>query len=477
MGFLRISRCASECNETNIERRIERSCNKPDTLRCHGSLVNGSASALPDLGDATVVLGSLIDLGGVARGKSVPAGRIEAFRRSGMGASPTWNVFCIDDHIAFTPTLGVAGDLRLRLDVDALRHVDEGTAWAPAQLFDQSGEPSPLDTRGLLARIVRDAATEQLEALVGCEIEFTLFAADGTELASEPWAAYGLGALLEPSRNALARDLVATAADAGLGLEQLHAEYGRNQYEISLPPADPVAAADAVVLARLLIGRAAARHGFRASFSPMPSAESNAGNGAHQHLSVTRDGVPLLSGGDGPHGLTAEGASALAGVLGHLPDLLGFYAGSLLSGTRLQPGHWSGAHRCWGLENREAAVRLCAATPGNPHGASIELKPVDATANPYLAIAAMLWSAVDGIRSPASLPAEVVGDPSAEGVPVLETDQRLVLETLAGSAAALRFAGPDLHAAHLAVRRHEVDAFRDTPLDRLAERFRFTWSI
>ena len=48
------------------------------------------------------------------------------------------------------------------------------------------------------------------------------------------------------------------------------------------------------------------------------------------------------------------------------------YAGSVLSALRLKPGNWAGAAACWGLENREAAVRFIAATPGSPHGANAE---------------------------------------------------------------------------------------------------------
>ena len=83
--------------------------------------------------------------------------------------------------------------------------------------------------------------------------------------------------------------------------EQVHAEYGADQFEVSLPPADPVTTADRTVLARLLIGRAAARHGLGVSFSPVPFA-GGAGNGAHLHLSLADADGPLLSGGPGRTG-------------------------------------------------------------------------------------------------------------------------------------------------------------------------------
>lgn len=276
------------------------------------------------------------------------------------------------------------------------------------------------------------------------------------------------------------RAFTAQAAAVGLPVDQVHAEYGRRQLEISLGPADPVAAADNVVLARLLIGRAAESVGLRASFSPVASVEANAANGAHVHFSFTGPGdVPVFSGADGPHGMTTAGQSAIAGVLRRVPEFLGFYAGSVLSAHRLLPGHWSGAHLCWGLENREAAVRFCAATAGNSRGASAELKVVDPSANPYLALAAIVWSAHEGIRDRLALPAEVGLDPSAQAGPVevLVPDQAAVIEALAASPAALALAGPDALEALLAVRRHEVTTYAGTSVEELAERFLFTWSV
>ena len=70
-----------------------------------------------------------------------------------MGVSPSWSVFCVDSGIAFTPNIGVVGDLRIRIDPAELRLVDDGVAWAPGGLTDQEGDAAPLCTRSLLAGI------------------------------------------------------------------------------------------------------------------------------------------------------------------------------------------------------------------------------------------------------------------------------------------------------------------------------------
>ena len=201
------------------------------------------------------------------------------------------------------------------------------------------------------------------------------------------------------------------ATGSGVAIEQFHPEYGANQFEISLTPQSPVAAADQLVLMRIIVGRVARQYGLRVSLSPVPFAGS-VGSGAHQHFSLTRGDTPLFSGGTGAGGMTPEGESAVAGVLAGLPDAQGVLCGSILSGLRMQPGHWSGAYVCWGTENREAAVRFLVGGPGNPHGANVEVKVIDPSANPYFATAAILGLALDGIERKLPLPPEITVDPS-----------------------------------------------------------------
>jgi glutamine synthetase len=426
------------------------------------------------LAGTRLLAGTVVDPAGVIRAKHVPTARARAFHVGGMGASPTWSVFCIDNAIAFTPRLGVVGDLRLRADLSVARPVGDGLAWSPAEMFTQDGEPSAACPRGLLRKAQAALADDDLAALVGCELEFVLTQPDGSPLGTRPWLAYGMGPVLDTEPFLV--DLLVAAEAVGLPLEQLHAEYGENQFELSLAPTDPLTAADNVVLARLVVGRVARRHGVAVSFSPQPFA-GGGGNGAHQHLSLTRAGVPLLSGGDGPHGLTKDGGAVLGGLVAGLPDVVAVLAGSVLSGSRLQPGHWSGAFACWGLENREAAVRFCAATPGNPHGASVEVKCADPSANPYLVTAVLLGLAMDGLSRGVPLPPEVTGNPADEtGLVQLPADQATALQALDTSPLAAALLGDELREALSAVRHHELETYGKEGIAVLADRFRFAWT-
>ncbi len=92
---------------------------------------------------------------------------------------------------------------------------------------------------------------------------------------------------------AFVRDVTDAATSSGVSIEQFHPEYGHNQFEISLAPLAPVAAADQLVLMRMIIGRVARRHGMRVSMSPVPFAGS-VGSGAHQHFSLVKGRQPAV---------------------------------------------------------------------------------------------------------------------------------------------------------------------------------------
>jgi glutamine synthetase len=438
---------------------------------------------LPQVPVNGILIGTIVNPAGLTLAKVVSAGATAAFADPGLGASPTWHGFAIDrTGIAFTDAISVVGDQRLRIDRHAIRLIDEGLAWAPASFFDQDGNPVAACARGSLARVESRLQEEGLRALVGHEIEFVLVGPEGQQLPGQLWAQYGLAGVLE--HEGFVRDVMAAMLAAGVAVEQFHPEYGVNQFEMSLAPASPVAAADQLVLARLLIGRVARTHGLRVSLSPVPFA-GGAGSGAHQHFSLHRGHVPIFSGGQGPHGLTSEGAAAIGGLVAGLQQALLVFSGSLVSGLRMRPGNWAGAYACWGTENREAAVRFMAATHGNPHGANVEIKVCDPSANPYLASAAILGLALGGIEHGAALPAEITVDPDAltagqraeAGVVQLSSRQSDSIAALEGSTLLRAILGDAAVDALLAVRRYEQRNYCDLTPAELTDRFRMAWSV
>jgi glutamine synthetase len=452
------------------------------TSRAAKPLAAAAIAQLESDGVATLI-GTVVNPAGLIHAKTVPLRRMGIFADPGLGASPVFHVFTIDQTgIAFNDALGVVGDQRIRIDLGALRILGDGLAWAPAAFFNQDGSADPYCSRGVLQRVTDRLAAADLTALVGHEMEFVLVGPDGAQLPSLLWAQYGLVGLLE--FEGFVRDVTNAATASGVAIEQFHPEYGANQFEISLAPQPPVAAADQLVLMRIIVGRVARKYGLRVSLSPVPFFGA-VGSGAHQHFSLGLRDTALFSGGSGVQGMTAQGESAIAGLLAGLPAAQGVLCGSVLSGLRMQPGHWSGAYNTWGTENREAAVRFLIGGPSNPYGANVEVKVIDPSANPYLASAVILGLAHHGIEKELTLGPETTVDPASlsearraeHGIVQLPAWPAEAQSALDASALIRGILGEEPVDAVLAVRRYELQNFGDLPAEQLADKFRMAWSV
>ncbi|WP_067457341.1 glutamine synthetase family protein [Actinomadura macra] len=378
-----------------------------------------------------------VDVSGITRTKTVPVGRLEHAASWGVGMSPVFDVFLLDDSIVSGRFIGgPAGDLRLHPDLDRLVPMAALPGWAhaPANRYAQDGAVHPLDTRALLRREMARLAADGWTVRAAFEIEWALSESHGDGFSPACHGpAYGMTRVSELS--GYLRDLLRALDTTGVTVEQLHPEYAAGQYEISVAAEDPVGAADTAVLVRETIRAVSMEHGLIASFSPKVEADS-VGNGAHVHLSLWRTGdarddadaprakadtprgqaegaANAMAGGDGPYGLTGAGQSFTAGILERLPALLAVGAPSVASYLRLVPSHWAGAFACWGLENREAALRLVTGADGERAGAAnLEIKCFDGAANPYLALAALLAAGRAGLAAEAALPDPVDVDPA-----------------------------------------------------------------
>ena len=80
----------------------------------------------------TTVIGTVVTAAGLIHAKTVPLGRLDAFANPGLGASPVWHVFTIDQAgIAVGGAIGVVGDQRIRLTPTPCR--SSATVWRGRQ--------------------------------------------------------------------------------------------------------------------------------------------------------------------------------------------------------------------------------------------------------------------------------------------------------------------------------------------------------
>ena len=355
------------------------------------------------------------DIAAVTRGRFVAASRLEKMRETGIGwlqANVSLTPF---NSIADPNPWGSSGDLRMLPDLDArFRTEKTGSATAfdlvPGNLVELDGSPWACCTRTMLRDALADLkAATGFSLLAAVEQEFQLFGADFPQ-------SHVLSFEALRRADPFASQLIAALTEAGVSPEVIIAEYGIDQFEVTNAPSDAVTAADRAVAIREITREIARNRGWKASFAPK-TAPNSVGNGVHIHFSLLdAKGKPATYEKDGPAGLSAAAASFCAGVLKHLPAMTAMTASSVSSYYRLKPHNWSSSYTWLGDRDREATLRICpTVTIGGRDPAksfNIEYRAADATANPYLAMTAIVRAGLEGLKAKLPAPPIVSGDPS-----------------------------------------------------------------
>jgi len=207
--------------------------------------------------------------------------------------------------------------------------------------------------------------------------------------------------------------MVRAMEDAGIGVKYHHHEVGADgQVEIECLHDRLQRTADNILLGKYLIRNIAREAGAVAVFLPKPFF-GEAGNGMHFHQFLKKDGKPIFYKEGAYANLSDEALYYVGGILRHGRSLLAFTSPSTNSYRRLVPGYEAPTNLFFSSGNRSAAIRI-PLYADTPETKCIEFRPGDATANPYLAMAAMLMAGLDGIEN------EV--DPTKEGFGPYDTD-------------------------------------------------------
>jgi glutamine synthetase len=368
--------------------------------------------------------------------------------------------------------LSATGEVHLCADWDTFSPLPyaAGHARVLADIYD-GDVPWSHCPRGFLKRMVARAEEHGLRLLGAFENEFYLLWPQGTEWAPVDTTVFAQTSALDrmtPVLNAITEALEAQ----GVLAEQVHAESGPGQFEIPVRYRDPLGAADQQTVFRETVRAVAHQHGLIATFVPKLM-EHAAGSGAHLHFSLWRGDANLTADVDRPDRLSGDMAAFVGGVLAHLPALMALTTPTTNSYRRIQPHSWSGAFVCWGYANKEAAIRVPpAAMRGNPLG-HVELKTVDPTCNPYLALGAVLAAGLDGIARKLSPGEPFAGDPGdlsendlqRAGIARLPRTLGEALAALEADGVLIDALGAELHRSFLAVRRAEWEAMKDLSLE------------
>ena len=332
----------------------------------------------------------------------------------------------------------------------------------------ENQKPWSLCPRAFLKRAIALGKEAGIEVMAAFENEFTLL--QNINNAIIPTDNTLFAATLAMDLNRTVIDAIADALVAqDITVERYYPESGPGQHEISIRYDRAMPAADRQILFRETVHGVAIERGFKASFLPKIFAD-RAGNGCHLHLSLWQEGKNIT--GDGTGKVSPTTLAFIGGILQHLPALMALTTPSTNSYRRIRPHYWSGAFTAWGYDNREAAVRV----PSNPVGPSpthFELKTCDATANPYLALGAIIYAGLDGIRNNLKPSDPVAIDPgnfsevelATRGISRLPENLGEAIAQLSRDRLLLDALGMELSRAYLAVREAEWDAMKEMELE------------
>src|SRR5918997_385149 len=352
-----------------------------------------------------------VDHAGIPKCKAVHRDSFEERARAGVGLAK--GVLALDPSGALHPESGLSpvGECRLVPDLSTLTALPfaRGQAMVSVDMTEpDASTPWEGCPRSALKRVLERLSDRGYRTLASFEAEFYVWDAEGP-LDRTPYAG---SYALTPAAEFVA-ELAQTLEEMGIRPEQCHAEVGQGNLELSVGEDEALAAADKRVMVLEAIRGVAYRMGLGTTMAPKPYLEG-AGNGHHLHVSVYEGDDPVLF--DASGALSGPGSGFVAGILQHLPAVMGFTASSPNSYQRLAPGMWASAYAAYGLDNREAAVRIPSPVAGSEsETANVEIKPVDVTANPYLAIAASLAAGLDGIQRGLDPGEPVMVDPATLG--------------------------------------------------------------
>ncbi|MBS4199054.1 type I glutamate--ammonia ligase [Bacillus sp. FJAT-49732] len=199
------------------------------------------------------------------------------------------------------------------------------------------------------------------------------------------------------------RDIVLELEEMGFEIEASHHEEAPGQHEIDFKYADAVKACDQIQTFKLVVKTIARKHGLHATFMAKPLF-GVAGSGMHFNMSLFKNGENAFFDENGELKMSETAYQFLAGVLKHAPGFTAVTNPTVNSYKRLVPGYEAPCYIAWSAQNRSPLVRI-----PSSRGLStrIEVRSVDPTANPYLAMAVLLKAGLSGIEDQLTPPHSV----------------------------------------------------------------------
>ncbi len=390
---------------------------------------------------------------GISEAQQAISSRGTVVKESGL--SPVGEVQLMGDPTSFTPIPYSPGQGRMIGNM-----IKEGENW----------EYCP---RGFLSNIIKETSQEGFEVKAAFENEFYLLKRDESGLIYTDNTPFASDYAMDIHREIIS-EIVKSLHNQGMEVQQYYPESGPGQQEITIKYTDAKKACDNQIAYRETVKAIAYKNGMIASFLPKIFPEQT-GSGCHLHLSLHKERKNILTEPEGEYGISKQGEQFIAGILNHIPALMAITTPIPNSYRRIIPHAWSGAYQCWGMDNREAAIRVVK----DPDGLirNFELKTVDAASNPYLALGTVIAAGLDGIRRKMTLPEPLQEDPADIPYSKLEKQQikklpsnlREAIGDLEEDKVLLSALGEKLAKAYLAIKKADIKELDGLSLEEEVE--------
>ncbi|MFC6614049.1 type I glutamate--ammonia ligase [Halopenitus salinus] len=293
-----------------------------------------------------------------------------------------------------------------------------GAARVVCDIVDTEGEPFVGGPRQVLKSVLEKAHDMGYSVSIGPEPEFFLFEKD--EDGNATTIPHDNGGYFDLAPKDLASDvrkeIIFTLEKMGFEIEASHHEVAEGQHEINFKYDDALSTADNIVTFRAVVRAVAEQHDLHATFMPKPIAEIN-GSGMHSHISLfDEDGNNAFADDSDEFNLSETAYQFMGGVLNHAPAFTAVTNPTVNSYKRLVPGYEAPIYVAWSDTNRSALIRVPDAAGVS---ARFEVRSPDPSCNPYLALATLIASGLDGIENEAD-----PGDPVREDIYEFDEEKR-----------------------------------------------------
>src|SRR6056297_1163118 len=418
------------------------------------------------------------DITGTVKNVSVPASQVEKAFEEGIwfdGSSIEGFVRIQESDMRLEPAPETFAVLPWRSDGDT------ASARLICDVVNTDGTPFAGGPRQVLKSVLAEAEEMGYTVSIGPEPEFFLFEKDEEGNATtDPHDAGGYFDLAPKDlASDVRREIIFTLEQMGFEIEASHHEVAEGQHEINFKYDDALSAADNISTFRAVVRAVAEKNDLHATFMPKPIGEIN-GSGMHSHISLFDEDGNAFADEDDEFNLSETAYNFMGGVLNHAEAFTAVTNPTVNSYKRLVPGYEAPVYIAWSDVNRSALIRVPDAAGVS---ARFEIRSPDPSCNPYLALAAVIASGLEGIESGAD-PGDAVRDDIYEfddekreeyGIETLPGTLDEAVTALEADPVVQEALGPHVSEKFAEAKRREFDEYKasvsEWETDRYLEKF------